>query len=1108
MLANPAQPVVRIADWRAPEHRVSPDQASAHRGEYRLELAAAPAPQLWDVERPYLYFFTLVALDSDDRVLAARTERFGLRRFEIREGRFFLNGRQIYLFGENFASASYGGLPESPEELERRLTESICNERANGYVMLRNAHMPMVPAALRIADEAGMMIFNEWAWCFTSAIDEEGFAARNLPEVRRFVEESYNYPSVCMWSLGNEVRHAGRPDIVRQLDAQVALVRELDGQGRPISTFSGAAGWGSYGRNRLDTDVHDLHTYVALSNPWTQRDSQAAAIHRGLLEIYGEEGTLSRPLVAWENVGFSWGWKTDATFRVGNIDDYLRYTKAETSWGRPNGIGFSGCIGLAEALLPGHGPEMPMTLYGRRVFELYRLDRTYSGFAPWFSDEKLPAATLWTQPVLPTLHSERNFPPRHLFAGESTPWICEVVNSSETPYAGLRVAADLVGPEEADVRSLAVWPVATLDAHSHAVAEVALALPELAAGAYQLRLTLTDGQGRRSGQNYYDLHLQRRTEVARSLAPVRPVAVFDAGVAENVAALRARLDGFRVPHRVVADPSVLEPGTALIVPPELAPQTLTLEHARRLERFAAAGGMLLVLEQSNPASLLPGSHAVSASATSFCDVVLPAHPLFAGLGPRHLDTWDDGSSCMLLRASFRPFTANAVAACGPRLGQKNAGMAVVEATLGKGRVLFSQLTAFAAADRDSSAALYLRNLLAYAVEAQTWAPTARELVPASPLEYAVNPARMVPVDLRAFANRGFRDEVDGDGEGGWTDQGANDFRAMPLGNHRLAGVDFAILDPEQNKGVSCIVLAGTNRPSFPTAAKGIPLQGQFSRLFFLHTAAWGDSRDVGRYRIHYADGEVAEIPLVGGHNIGDWWRQAPLPAAMVGIQAANAEGQRIRAFVAAWDNPHPEAPLATLDFLSPLHNEDNAIDFLPGQSGVPVLVAVTGERVHPQRYDLLGDRYRRCAGTKDKGSTVPGTIGEIDLDGRRAWQIDFPASPPGEVPVAFLAFQVLPEALGEQYDFLTLRLKSNGPGPVLVSLPEANWHSTCQGTLRPVADNQFHTYRLRIGEDMKGGGAFRFPTMRGELFFYYKGQGGTPPQRAALRLVVEAAVLE
>jgi hypothetical protein len=41
-------------------------------------------------------------------------------------------------------------------------------------------------------------------------------------------------------------------------------------------------------------------------------------------------------------------------------------------------------------------------------------------------------------------------------------------------------------------------------------------------------------------------------------------------------------------------------------------------------------------------------------------------------------------------------------------------------------------------------------------------------------------AKIVPLDLRARVNMGFKDDKSGDGKGGWTDQGDNDFRMMPL----------------------------------------------------------------------------------------------------------------------------------------------------------------------------------------------------------------------------------------------------------------------------------------------------------------------------------------
>ena len=64
------------------------------------------------------------------------------------------------------------------------------------------------------------------------------------------------------------------------------------------------------------------------------------------------------------------------------------------------------------------------------------------------------------------------------------------------------------------------------------------------------------------------------------------------------------------------------------------------------------------------------------------------------------------------------------------------------------------------------------------------------------------------------------------------------------------------------------------------------------------------------------------------------------------------------------------------------------------------------------------------------------------------------------------------------------------------------------GNFTLIGDGQFHSYRLRIGEDMRAGAHFSYPTMRGELFFYYKVRGANAREREALRFVIASAVLE
>jgi beta-galactosidase/beta-glucuronidase len=60
-------------------------------GSYELS-GQVPSPALWDIGRPSLYKLR-VTLPTGD----AREERFGFRTFETRAGKFFLNGRAVYL---------------------------------------------------------------------------------------------------------------------------------------------------------------------------------------------------------------------------------------------------------------------------------------------------------------------------------------------------------------------------------------------------------------------------------------------------------------------------------------------------------------------------------------------------------------------------------------------------------------------------------------------------------------------------------------------------------------------------------------------------------------------------------------------------------------------------------------------------------------------------------------------------------------------------------------------------------------------------------------------------------------------------------------------------
>ena len=1064
-------------------------------------------PRRWGVASPYLYHFLLTLSGGDGEIVSAASARFGFREFRIADGRFLLNGEPVYLFGENIPAVAYGGTGASAAEMERKLESFLLGYLNHGYVMVRNAHMPIVPKALEIADECGIMIYNEWGWCFTNTIDPDAFARVNSRELEEFFHATGNHPSVTMWSLGNEVIHRNLPQVVREMDRQVALIRALDKQKRPVGSFSASGSWPSYGEERLDTDFLDIHSYTALSQPWTRLPEELETLRQGMLRIYGEKERLSRPLVSWENVGFSWGIYPDPKFRAGFLRDYLEYASRPTNWANPNGIGFTGCVPLFKAVGPDFA-RWAQVRYGRRIFELYRLNPHFTGFAPWFSNPGLAAATLWNQPLLPSLHTDNLLFPGNLFSGRATLWTLTVHNAGNRVCRNLTCDVEMVAEKDGKTTPVTSFETDCPAPQQRRSAEVALTLPTLEPGHYQMRLTLREN-GRTVGRNYYDTFVQDPAVLTRTVRAKQPVFLLDTGAPGNVAAMARILDAHRITFRKVASIAELQEPGLLIVPPEIAEgQQLKLADSPELNRFLSElGGTLLVMEQKNIKSTFPGGLALSTAANTFADLVLPQHPVFRGLDYRNFDTWNNAANGDTVNNSLLPFTRNAVAAKGPMLGKLDIGMALAEAAEGKGLLLLSQLNAAASRDSDSAAATYLANLLDYASGAVSRREDVQLLAEAGSNRYHATPENLVFLDLSAKANAGFRDETANDGEGGWTDQGQQDFRIMPTGIQEAGGIRFRILDPERNGGKSCLVLRGSERPRFPAAIREIPVGQKFSRLFFLHTAAWGGQGKAGAYRIRYADGTSIDYPLEGGVNIGDWWYPRRLPEAKNGIVRPNGDGHEVATWVAEWENPKTDVEIRSIDFLSATEARGSEIDWLPTGTPVPVLVAVTGEKPGEKLLNLTApERLRHAGGTMEVGSTVPGKITAADFGKDNTLTVEFADSPAGEVPAALLVYDKTGAA--GPYRYLTFLAKSATDETVQFLFPRDDWQANLCGEVALKGDGRWHKYRLDIETGMKNTGGFTFERQRGELFLYYRSMRLPDIHRPAMKFELKEIILE
>lgn len=1083
--------------------------ANAAAGTVRQQLSLKPGvnrgslefglvnPKLWTLTDPQLYFLTL-ALEQGGRVIDAEPFRFGYREFQIRNNRFELNGEPVWLAAENISSHHFDE-SMAPEVFDKLAIDTLLGYRNRGYIILRTSHMPIADRVLELADECGVMIASEWGWAFVNRIDREKFPTVNNPELAEHVLHLYNHPSVTLWSLGNEVSHQENGWISGLHDLQVQLVRNLDRQKRPVSSFSGSAGVEVYGFNKLDTDLLDWHIYIGLSWKWVDLRNKAYDNYRTLLKIYAPgQKELPIPLVAWETGGFSWGFQPDPSFQPGDVDAYWSYTQKMTSWDRPNGIGFSGSIGLAAALDPRRGQNYAQAIYMHRVHEVLRLSGLFQGLAPWHTQPDFDHSTLWTQPVYPVLTNDAGLFPRNLFAGEESFWQWAVINSAARPLkqAELRFSIVDCSGRETAVDSVRLPRIAPFETGR---GEYTLKLPDGVTGFQQLRLTLfTDGK--ESARNYYNLSIADPAVRSRQIEAKLPAVVWNSGNRTNVKAALSLLHRHGIEAKCVDSLASLTGKELAVVPPELEESAaLDLYTDPGVNTFCREkGGTLLILEQQNPRTRFPGGQTLLVEEACFTDLVSPDHPLFAGLDQRNFDTWNNTvRPGVLLRCSLSPFPINSVAAKGMMLGHRSIGGAVIDAEWGKGHLIISQLDAVVQHDSDSSAARYLVNLLSYASSGSRWEKI-RPMMEAGDLDCKVVKSAMRQIDLAPYANRSFSDEEADDGRGGWTDQGKNDFRTIPTGEVNVAGILFHIINPAKNNDRGCLVLRGSARPGFPEAIRGIRVDAYVSRLFFLHTSAWGDDTIAGAYRIHYEDNSSVDYVLHGNRNIADWWRFSwVLPEARAGITVTNALGRQVGSFLAEWVNPHPEKRVKSFDFLSAGVLRKEKIDYLPGHEPVPVLIAASMETNGGQSASLLSPKVLRRAGPissyhlPDKGSVVlkDGTL-----------RIRFPKVETRRTPGAILFLRK--EALKSGVHTLSFDARTKSWFRIKLVLPGQKWIRNYTGSVDLTGDGQFHHYRLRFGNEFRGG-EVDFRKLLGEFFIHYQsgeGRNGCELEIRNLRL--------
>ncbi|MDF2190436.1 glycoside hydrolase family 2 TIM barrel-domain containing protein [Paraflavitalea sp. CAU 1676] len=179
------------------------------------------APQLWSVNRPYLYR-AVTSIVQGGKVIDKYATTFGVRyfRFDADKG-FFLNDEPLKILGVCMHhDLGALGAAVNVRAMERQLEIM----KAMGANAIRTAHNPPAPELLDLCDRMGLLVIDEAFDMWRKKKNKFDYYA-DFPEWHRRdledqVKRDRNHPSVFLWSIGNEIRE--------QFDSTgITLTREL-----------------------------------------------------------------------------------------------------------------------------------------------------------------------------------------------------------------------------------------------------------------------------------------------------------------------------------------------------------------------------------------------------------------------------------------------------------------------------------------------------------------------------------------------------------------------------------------------------------------------------------------------------------------------------------------------------------------------------------------------------------------------------------------------------------------------------------------------------------------------------------------------------------------
>jgi beta-galactosidase len=265
-----------------------------------VQTLSVDHPHLWNGRiDPYLYHVQ-VSLRQGSKLVDRVVQPVGIRFFACDPDRgFLLNGQSYPLHGVN---RHQDRIDMGWAITSREQQEDFDLIMEMGCTGIRLAHYQHAQEFYDLCDRGGLVV-----WAESSMVNDvgssQGFKDTALQQLRELIKQSYNHPSICFWSLFNELHAApgkgqSAAEAKRIIDREVEVVKALNDEAHALdpTRLTTAATLASQGPIPLNlvTDVIGFNRYYGWYNDtpaaWPQGiDSlhQSMAGHAIAISEYG-----------------------------------------------------------------------------------------------------------------------------------------------------------------------------------------------------------------------------------------------------------------------------------------------------------------------------------------------------------------------------------------------------------------------------------------------------------------------------------------------------------------------------------------------------------------------------------------------------------------------------------------------------------------------------------------------------------------------------------------------------------------------------------------------------------------------------------------------------